>query len=72
MNLSRRQFSKSIIAGTLASGLSSLSGLTDLFAQSAKPTQKPIDKAILVGVEHGPIVSNSGAHLNPHSNAIED
>jgi len=72
MKLSRRQFSKSIIAGTLASGLSSLSGLTDLFAQPAKPTQKPIDKAILVGVEHGPIVSNLGSHLNPHSNVVEN
>jgi hypothetical protein len=72
MKLSRRQFSKSLLAGTLISGLSGLSDLSDLFAQSAKPTQKPIDDAILVGVEHGPIVSNSGSHLNPHSHAIED
>jgi WD40 repeat protein len=25
-----------------------------------------------VGIEHGPIVSNSGGHLNPHSHAIEN
>lgn len=75
MKLTRRQFSKSIIAGTLASGLSSLnglSGLSDLFAQPVKPTQASGLSGILVGVEHGPIVSNSGAHLNPHSDAIED
>lgn len=71
MKLTRRQFSRSVLAGTLASGLS-LSGLSNLFAQSAKPTQKPTDDAILVGVEHGPIVSNSGSHINPHSNTIEN
>lgn len=62
----RRQFSKSILAGTLVSGLS---GLSDLFAQSVK---KPTDDAILVGVEHGPIVSNSGSRINPHSHTIEN
>lgn len=72
MKLSRRQFSKSILAGTLASGLSSLSSLTELFAQPTTSTQQPMNEATLVGVEHGPIVSNSGAHLNPHSHAVED
>jgi hypothetical protein len=87
MKLSRRQFSKSLLAGTLVSGLT---GLSYLFAQSAKPAQAnglsgprgPSDllaqserqkhDATLVGIEHGPIVSNSGSHLNPHSHAIED
>lgn len=64
--LTRRQFSTSILVGTLASGLS---GLSDLFAQSEK---KPTDAAILIGVEHGPIVSNSGSHINPHSRTIEN
>lgn len=74
MKLSRRQFSKSIFAGTLASGLSSLSGLGDLFAPSVQAAvPPPIHETIrLVGIEHGPIVSNSGGHLNPHSHAIED
>lgn len=84
MKLSRRQFGKSIIVSTLASGLS---GLTEVFAQSATPAQAngldgPSDllaqsehrkhDATLVGIEHGPIVSNLGSHLNPHSHAIED
>lgn len=73
MKLSRRQFSKSIFAGTVASGFSGLTGLTDLFAQSPKPTQSSNDEAIqLVGIEHGPINSNYGSHLNPHSHTIED
>ncbi|HSL01914.1 MAG TPA: hypothetical protein VK901_00055, partial [Nitrospiraceae bacterium] len=73
MKLTRRQFSTSVLAGTIASGLN-LSGLSDLFAQSEKkkPTPKPTDNAILVGVEHGPIVSNSGSHINPNSNTIEN
>jgi len=75
MTVSRRQFSKSIVASAIASGLSGLNGLTgltNLFAEPVKQTAKSIDEAVLVGVEHGPIVFNSGAHLNPHSNAIED
>ena len=45
MNLSRRQFSKSIFAGTLATGLSSLSGFSGLFTQSVKPPQ-PTDETV--------------------------
>ena len=87
MKLTRRQFGKSVIAGTIASGLSGLGGLSDLFAQSEKPTpasglndtgtllaqseRQKLD-AILVGVEHGPIVYNTGGHINPHSTTIED
>jgi hypothetical protein len=71
MKLSRRQFSKSIFAGTLASGLS---GLSDLFTPSVQAAVPPPtnETVRLVGIEHGPIVSNSGGHLNPHSHVIED
>ncbi len=70
MKLSRRQFNKSIFAGTV---VSSLTGFTDVFAQSLKSTQPKINDAIqLVGIEHGPIHSNDGSHLNPHSHTIED
>ncbi len=85
MKLTRRQFGKSVLAGTIVTGLGTLGGITDLFAQSEKPTQassNPSDlltqserrklDAILIGVEHGPIVSNSGSHRNPNSNSIED
>lgn len=71
MKLTRRQFSRSVLAGTVVSGLN-LSGLSNLFAQAATPTEKPTDDVILVGVEHGPIVFNSGSHLNPHSHTIEN
>lgn len=73
MKLSRRQFSKSIFAGTLATGLSSLSGFSGLFTQSVQAAQPPTNETVrLVGIEHGPIVFNSGGHLNPHSHAIEN
>lgn len=73
MNLSRRQFSKSIFAGTLATGLSSLSGFSGLFTQSVQAAPPPTNETVrLVGIEHGPIVFNSGGHLNPHSHAIEN
>lgn len=71
MKLSRRQFSKSIFAGTLASGLS---GLSDLFAPSVQAAPAPTKKESirLVGIEHGPIHGNLGGHLNPHSDVIEN
>lgn len=73
MNISRRQFSKSLFAGTLVSGLGSLSGLSELFTPSVQAAPSPTNETVrLVGVEHGPIVSNSGGHLNPHSHAIEN
>jgi len=73
MNLSRRQFSKSIFAGTLASGLSSLTGLGTLFPQSVQAAAPPINETVqLVGIEHGPIVFNAGGNLNPHSHAFEN
>ncbi len=73
MNISRRQFSKSLFAGTLVSGLGSLSGLSELFTPSVQAAPSPTNETVrLVGVEHGPIVSNSGGHLNPHSYAIEN
>src|ERR1044071_10110698 len=73
MNISRRQFSKSIFVGTLATGLSSLSGFSGLFTQSVQAAPPPTNETVrLVGIEHGPIVFNSGGHLNPHSDAIEN
>lgn len=61
MKLTRRQFSGSILAGTLASSVSGLS------AQQVQAIN-----AVLVGVEHGPVVLNSGASANPNSNTIEN
>jgi hypothetical protein len=58
MRLTRRHFTASVLAGTLVGIRKKLSAQTY--------------DAIVVGVEHGPIVSNSGSSTNPNSNTIEN
>lgn len=60
MKLTRRQFSGSLLASTLAS----VSSVTNLSAQPAD--------VIVVGVEHGEIVRNLGCVATSNSAALED